>query len=191
MLAWWPPTPGPRHSPRPRVPSTSSTLAPSDLRHPAEYELKPSDVAALKGADLIISTGFEVMAKKLAEAAGSQKIRMLQIDADYSLATMRDVDPGDRRGAGHGRRRRQSIAALESFMASWKEELEAAGLARRARRRAPLPAAPDGGAGLRRRRGVRPGPAGGGPDCEALADRRHVSSWTTGTTRRAGPCGRR
>ncbi len=65
------------------------TIAPSDLRHPAEYELKPSDVAALQNADLIVYTGFEVMAKKLADAAGSQSIRMLQIDADYSLATMR------------------------------------------------------------------------------------------------------
>ncbi len=104
------------------------TLAPSDLRHPAEYELKPSDVAALRGAGLIVSTGFEVMAKKLAEAAGSQKIRVLQIDADYSLATMRTSILAIADVTGTQAKARASIAALESFMAAWKAELQAAGL---------------------------------------------------------------
>ena len=65
------------------------TLAPSGLRHPAEYELKPSDVEALKGANLIVYTGFEVMAKKLGDAASGQSIRMLRIDADYTSAVLR------------------------------------------------------------------------------------------------------
>jgi zinc transport system substrate-binding protein len=105
------------------------TLAPSDLRHPAEYELKPSDVAALQGAGLIVYTGFEVMAKKVAEAAGSQKIRMLQIDADYSLATIRTSILAIADVTGTQPKARASIASLESFMASWKVELKAAGLA--------------------------------------------------------------
>ncbi|MGO9308231.1 MAG: hypothetical protein ACLQDL_04310 [Spirochaetia bacterium] len=104
------------------------TLAPSDLRHPAEYELKPSDVALLQGAGLIVSTGFEVMAKKLAEAAGSQNIRVLQIDADYSLATMRTSLLAIADVLGTPAKARASIASLESFMASWKAELQAAGL---------------------------------------------------------------
>lgn len=105
------------------------TLAPADLRHPAEYELKASDVAALKGADIIISTGFEVMAKRLAEAAGSQNIRTLQIGADYSLATMRSSLLAIADAAGTMPLARASIARLEAFMASWKEELRAKGLA--------------------------------------------------------------
>jgi len=104
------------------------TLAPSDLRHPAEYELKPSDVAELQDAGLILSTGFEVMAKKLADAAGSQKIRLLQIDADYSLATMRASIMAIADVTGTQARARASIASLERFMASWKAELQAAGL---------------------------------------------------------------
>ena len=104
------------------------TLAPADLRHPAEYELKASDVAALKDADMIISTGFEVMAKRLGEAAGSQKIRILQIGADYSLATMRSSLLAIAEAAGTMPQARASIAALEEFMASWKEELRARGL---------------------------------------------------------------
>ena len=105
-----------------------TTIAPSDLRHPAEYELKPSDVAALKDADLIIYTGFEVMAKKLGEAAGSQAIRMLQIGADYSLPTMRSSILAIADLLGTEPKAKESIAALEEFMSSWKKELAAAGL---------------------------------------------------------------
>jgi zinc transport system substrate-binding protein len=104
------------------------TLAPADLRHPAEYELKPSDVAALQGADLIVSTGFEVMAKRLAEAAGSQRIRVLQIGADYSLATMRSSLLAIAAVAGTETQAKASIEALENFMTAWKEEVSGEGL---------------------------------------------------------------
>jgi zinc transport system substrate-binding protein len=104
------------------------TLAPSDLRHPAEYELKPSDVAALRGAGLIVYTGFEVMAKKLAEAAGSQRIRLLQIGADYSLATMRASILAIADITATQPKARASIVSLESLMTAWKTELRGAGL---------------------------------------------------------------
>jgi zinc transport system substrate-binding protein len=103
------------------------TLAPSTLRHPAEYDLAPSDVLALRGVDLIVYTGFEVMAKKLADAAGSQKIRMLQINADYSLATMRSSLLAIAAVTGTADKARESITRLESFMASWKADLRAGG----------------------------------------------------------------
>jgi hypothetical protein len=105
------------------------TIAPSDLRHPAEYDLKPSDVAAINGADLIVSTGFEVMAKRLAEAAGSRKIRILQVDADYSLATLRRSILAIAAVTGTEPQARASISALEDFIASWKADLRAQGLA--------------------------------------------------------------
>jgi zinc transport system substrate-binding protein len=103
-------------------------LAPANLRHPAEYELTPSDVAALQGADLIISTGFEVMARRLAEAAGSQKIRVVQISADYSLHTMRSSLMAIAAVTGTNDKARENIDALESLVASWKGELRARNL---------------------------------------------------------------
>ncbi|MDR3123655.1 MAG: zinc ABC transporter substrate-binding protein, partial [Treponema sp.] len=50
---------------------TVRVLAPLDLRHPPEYELKPSDLAAASKADIIIYAGWEQFAEKLAETAGS------------------------------------------------------------------------------------------------------------------------
>lgn len=54
-------------------------LAPVDLRHPPEYELKPSDLKAASKARLIIYAGWEMFAKKLAETAGSAGVEVLQI----------------------------------------------------------------------------------------------------------------
>ena len=54
-------------------------LAPVDLRHPPEYELKPSDLTAASNARLIIYAGWEMFAKKLAETAGSAGVEVLQI----------------------------------------------------------------------------------------------------------------
>jgi hypothetical protein len=56
-------------------------LAPVDLRHPPEYELKPSDLTAVSKADLIIYAGWEMFAQKLAETAGSAKVQTLTINA--------------------------------------------------------------------------------------------------------------
>ena len=106
------------------------TLAPADLRHPAEYELKPSDVALLTGAGLILTTGFEVMAKRLAEAAGSRRMRVLRIDADYSLETMRTSILTIAEALGTQDQARAAIADLESFLSSWKQELREDGLYR-------------------------------------------------------------
>ena len=54
-------------------------LAPVDLRHPPEYELKPSDLTAASSARLIIYAGWEMFAKKLAETAGSAGVEVLRI----------------------------------------------------------------------------------------------------------------
>ena len=106
--------------------TTIVTLAPSDLRHPAEYDLKPSDVTALQGADLVVYTGFEVMARKVADAAGSQKIRLLQVDADYSLKTLRASITAIAAVLGTSDIAKKNIAVLETFMTSWKDELRTA-----------------------------------------------------------------
>ncbi len=104
------------------------TLAPAALRHPAEYELKPSDITRLRGAGLIVASGFEVMAKRLAEAAGSRRIRVLRVDADYSLETMRTSIMAIAEVLGPQDQARASIADLESFLSSWKQELRDDGL---------------------------------------------------------------
>jgi len=103
------------------------TLAPGDLRHPAEYELKPTDVTLMKGADVIVYTGFEAMAKKLASAASDGGIKMLQIDADYSLATMRTSIMAIAAVLRTEPKARESVVALEQSISAWKADLQSKG----------------------------------------------------------------
>ncbi|MDR2499923.1 MAG: metal ABC transporter substrate-binding protein [Treponema sp.] len=49
-------------------------LAPADLRHPPEYELKPSDLTAVSQAGLVIYAGWERFAQKLAETATARTL---------------------------------------------------------------------------------------------------------------------
>jgi zinc transport system substrate-binding protein len=137
-----PPMTAAAEAPQPRVVASTSwiaaiahaagaidvvTLAVMDLRHPAEYELKPSDIAVVQGAGLVLYSGFEVMAKKLAEYAGAAKAATLQIGADYSLATLRASILAVAKALDTTAKAQESIAALEDFMASWKTELGSTG----------------------------------------------------------------
>jgi zinc transport system substrate-binding protein len=80
------------------------------------------------GADLVVYTGFEVMAARLVEAAGSAKVRLLKVGADYSLPTMRATLTAIGDALGTAASARAGIAALEAFLADWRAELAAAGL---------------------------------------------------------------
>lgn len=57
-------------------------IAPMELQHPPEYEIKPSDVGAIAGAGLLVYAGYEKFAARLREAAGSTKVDELQINTD-------------------------------------------------------------------------------------------------------------
>jgi hypothetical protein len=64
------------------------TLAPFDMPHPSEYELRPTDIPKLTNADLIIYAGYEVMTEHLKERLDLQPEKLLRINTDYSYATM-------------------------------------------------------------------------------------------------------
>ena len=57
-------------------------LDPVELRHPPEYELKPSDLSLVSRADFVFYAGWERFAEKLAETAGSASVRLVKVSAD-------------------------------------------------------------------------------------------------------------
>jgi ABC-type Zn uptake system ZnuABC Zn-binding protein ZnuA len=61
-------------------------LAPLDLRHPPEYELKPSDLDAASKADIIVYAGWEQFAQKLADTAGSAGVRTITVQTSNDPA---------------------------------------------------------------------------------------------------------
>jgi hypothetical protein len=63
-------------------------LAPAELRHPPEYELKPSDMALVSKADYILYAGWERFAEKLTETAGSAGVRLVKVRTENDPAVL-------------------------------------------------------------------------------------------------------
>jgi zinc transport system substrate-binding protein/iron/zinc/copper transport system substrate-binding protein len=54
-------------------------LAPADLKHPPEYDFRPSDVEKLKDANLIVHAGYEPFIKKMLQATQTPEDRVMQV----------------------------------------------------------------------------------------------------------------
>ncbi len=63
-------------------------LAPVEMEHPTEYELRPGDIQRVKDAELFIYAGYEVIAEQLKEALELPAEKMLRVRTDYSLAAI-------------------------------------------------------------------------------------------------------
>ena len=56
-----------------------TVIAPAELKHPPEYEIKPSDLGAVRGARLVVLGGYEKFAKRLVETSGSEGTSTLSV----------------------------------------------------------------------------------------------------------------
>jgi ABC-type Mn2+/Zn2+ transport system permease subunit len=56
----------------------------SEMRHPPEYDLKPSDLLIFEGAKVVIYGGYERMVSKLVETSKNKNILAIQINTDTS-----------------------------------------------------------------------------------------------------------
>jgi ABC-type Zn uptake system ZnuABC Zn-binding protein ZnuA len=66
-------------------------LAPAELRHPPEYELKPSDLAAASRAGLVLYAEWDTFARRLKEAAGAAYAELINFPGRDGTLTIEDV----------------------------------------------------------------------------------------------------
>jgi hypothetical protein len=59
-------------------------LTPLDVKHPPEYELRPSDIAQLNGASAVVYGGHEKMARRLVEVSKGRGLPVVQVDTTIS-----------------------------------------------------------------------------------------------------------
>jgi zinc transport system substrate-binding protein len=59
-------------------------LTPSETKHPPEYELKPSDLLKLDGANVVIYGGYERMVERLVDASKNKNLVVIKIDTTTS-----------------------------------------------------------------------------------------------------------
>ena len=64
------------------------TLAPFELQHPPEYELKPSDLLAVQHASLVVYSGYEKFAETRAETAQTQNLKIVSVYTDNVPSTI-------------------------------------------------------------------------------------------------------
>ena len=100
-------------------------LAPYELQHPPEYELRPSDIEAVSHAALIIYAGYEVMVTKIVEAVGIDKNKLVQITTDHRLGTIRQSVRKIAAAAGTADKAEVNLGEIETFFDDWKREISA------------------------------------------------------------------
>ncbi len=64
------------------------TIAPFDLQHPPEHELKPSDLMKVSGAKFLVYSGYERFAKRLAETADTDGNTVAKVYTDNIPSTL-------------------------------------------------------------------------------------------------------
>jgi hypothetical protein len=61
-----------------------TVLAPVEMEHPSEYELRPGDISGIMRAEVIIYAGYEVMTERLRKGLGIPEDKLLPVNTDYS-----------------------------------------------------------------------------------------------------------
>jgi len=59
-------------------------LAPVEMNHPSEYELRPSDIPMLMEAEVIVYAGYEIMTERLKKGLNLPPEKLLLVQTDYS-----------------------------------------------------------------------------------------------------------
>ena len=103
-------------------------LAPYELRHPSEYELRPSDIEAVMQAEYVIFAGYENMVNKIKEAVGGDKSELIQITTTYQMVTVRESVLKIASIAGDVIEAETNLVEMERFYAEWKDELSSEGI---------------------------------------------------------------
>lgn len=59
-------------------------ITPGEMRHPPEYDLRPSDLLKFEGADIVVYGGYERIVSKLLETSKNKNILAIHIDTGTS-----------------------------------------------------------------------------------------------------------
>ena len=104
------------------------SLAPPELTHPPEYELRPSDLLRVREADVAVYAGYEVMVERLVEAAEATNVTMVRIRTGYNRDILEQsiravAEVIDTQSAAEA-----SIERLTLELSRWRRELARRGL---------------------------------------------------------------
>lgn len=103
-------------------------LAPYEMRHPPEYELRATDVVRAQNADLLVFGGYEAMMSRLRDAIGGDSPRMVQIRTDHARITIAESVMTIAQLTGTVADARANVAEIVAFLDDWRAEIARSGL---------------------------------------------------------------
>jgi len=103
-------------------------LAPFDLTHPPEYELRPSDIRAVGQADFVIYAGYETMVERLLATAENSDTQPIQITTVHARPVMRASVMKIAEALGTVDTAEERLDELFGVLDDWQSELEGYGL---------------------------------------------------------------
>lgn len=105
-----------------------TVLAPFQMQHPTEYELRPGDIPRVMKADLIVFAGYETMIDKMRKGLHVDESKMLQIDTRYDLPTIRKSIMKIAERLGTKEQAEANIQQIETVIDEAKETLKKDGI---------------------------------------------------------------
>lgn len=103
-------------------------LAPADMVHPPEYELRPSDVREIKEADLLVYAGYEVLMKTVFESLERPADSMLKIMTAYSPQTIHSSVMAIAEKSGTVDRAEKKLEEIDAYFRQAEDQLKETGL---------------------------------------------------------------
>lgn len=103
-------------------------LAPYEMEHPSEYELRAKDIPVLSHAKVIIYAGYETMVQRIQTGMNLKKEVLLKIDTDYSMTSMEKSVMEIARKLGTEEIARQNLDSIRQTLADGKLLLQKAGI---------------------------------------------------------------
>ncbi|TVR66147.1 MAG: ABC transporter substrate-binding protein [Spirochaetaceae bacterium] len=105
-------------------------LAPYEMRHPPEYELRATDLRRVEEADLVVYAGYETMMDRLERVLGEGAVSSVQIGTTHTRAAIEAAVMLVAVALGTEDQARRNVAEIHRFLDEWSAELRVAGLHR-------------------------------------------------------------
>jgi len=103
-------------------------LAPYEMRHPPEYEIRPSDLVAVGEAEVVLYAGYERMAERLLEASENTTAVRVQVTTTHTREMLTSGVRAIAQALETQEVAEKNLEQLLAFFDSWQAEMAAMGL---------------------------------------------------------------
>ncbi len=105
-----------------------SVLAPYEMAHPSEYELRPGDIARLSKTKLILYAGYEVMVGQLKTGLNIPEEKMVRISTSYNYPEIEKAVMLIASHLGTEQTAKKNLAEIKQLLVSGRNEVQRQGL---------------------------------------------------------------